>query len=168
MSRKNFAILGLGSNLGRKSANLCCALKLISGFCDIVEVSPVYKTESLLKDDQESYFNLCALVRSSLEPSELLNNLKNIEHKMGRVDSGHWYTRIIDIDIIDYNNTVFQSDKLNIPHPQMSVRSFVLYPLQDVAPEYVHPSSCLTISNMLNLIKDNLGIKRLGVALWQL
>lgn len=154
-------------NLGRKSANLCRALRHISDFCEITDVSAVYKTGSLLKDDQDSYFNLCALVSTNLNEPELLHNLKNIEKKMGRVNTGHWYTRVIDIDIIDFNRKFFKSDKLIIPHPQMHNRSFVLWPLRDICPDYVHPASCRTVDNMVKLVNDNLGIKKLGVAQWR-
>jgi len=168
MSRKNSAVLGLGSNLGKKSANLCIALKHISDFCEVTRVSPIYKTASLLKDDQDAYFNLCVSVRTYMEPSELLKCLKHIEKRMGRTFSGHWYARIIDIDIIDYNNSLYISDTLTIPHKQIENRSFVLYPLCDILPEYIHPESCLSIENMVRILNDDLGIKKLGVVEWQL
>ncbi|ADD68208.1 2-amino-4-hydroxy-6-hydroxymethyldihydropteridine pyrophosphokinase [Denitrovibrio acetiphilus DSM 12809] len=167
MSRKNCAILGLGSNLGRKSENLCHGIKLISDFCDIVSVSPVYKTQSLLKDDQDSYFNLCVAIRTNMEPEQLLHTLKEIERKLGRTNNGRWYTRVLDIDIIDFNRTVYKYPKLHIPHQQMHKRSFVLYPLMDICPEYVNPESCLSINSMVNIIKDDLGIKRLGAVVWR-
>jgi len=167
MSRKNSVILGLGSNLGSKSANLCTAIRYISDFCEVLKVSPLYKTESLLKDDQDAYFNLCVLAETNLEPLELLKCLKYIEKRMGRENTGHWYTRVIDIDIIDFNNKIFESDNLIIPHPQIDKRSFVLYPLNDVKPDYRHPSSCLSSENMVKILKDDLGIKRIGDVIWQ-
>ncbi len=72
MSRKNCVILGLGSNLGKKSSIICQALSYIDTFCDIESVSPIYKTESLLKDDQDAYFNLCALIHTDMQPNELI------------------------------------------------------------------------------------------------
>jgi len=167
MNRKNFAVLGLGSNLGRKSANLCSAVKKINSFNKIEKVSPIYKTQSLLKDDQDSYFNLCMSIYTSMEPHELLSALKQIEKSMGRESTGKWYTRILDIDIIDFNNTVYKSENLSIPHPHMAERSFVLYPLKDILPEYRHPISCLSIEHMVNNIKDDLGIKMIGEAVWR-
>jgi len=168
MSRKNSAVLGLGSNLGRKSENLCQAIKYLEKFCDIEKVSPIYKTASLLKDDQDAYFNLCVSVTTDMEPVELLKSLKNIEKRMGRVNSGHWYTRVIDIDIVDFNSKVYEFDMLKIPHPHMPNRSFVLYPLRDIYPDYINPVSCLSIDNMVQILKDDLGIIKLGVAIWQL
>lgn len=168
MSRENFAILGLGSNLGKKGANLCEALRHINKFCDIEKVSPIYKTASLLNDDQDAYFNLCVSVETDMEPQELLRSVKAVEKIMGRENTGKWYTRVMDIDIIDFNGIVYESDNLYIPHPQMDNRSFVLYPLKDIFPEYNHPESCCEISDMIESIKDDLGIRKLGVALWQL
>jgi len=161
-------ILGLGSNLGQKSKNLCNTLKLISGFCKVEKVSPIYKTESLLKDDQDSYFNLCALIKTNLSPLELLYNLKVIERKLGRTSTGRWYTRVMDIDIIDFNGAVYDYDKLQIPHSGIESRSFVLYPILDICPEYTHPVSCRSVSDMVKILKDDLGIKRVGKALWRL
>lgn len=168
MSRKNSVILGLGSNLGRKSENLCEAVKRISGFCDVYNVSPVYKTESLLKDDQDAYFNICLKGLTSLPQSELLHCIKYIEKSMGRTNTGRWYTRVMDIDIIDFNGTVYKDEKLIIPHPQMEQRSFVLYPLMDVCPNYKHPVSCRSVSDMVKILKDDLGIIKLGELSWRL
>lgn len=163
----NCAVLGLGSNLGRKSANLCEALMLISGFCGIERVSSVYKTASLLNDDQDSYFNICTLVSTHMPPSELLSCLKHAEKKMGRTNTGRWYSRVIDIDIIDFNNVSYISDNLTIPHPQMHHRIFVLQPMMEILPSYIHPVSCLSIENMVKMIKDDLGIKKTGELLWR-
>jgi 2-amino-4-hydroxy-6-hydroxymethyldihydropteridine diphosphokinase len=167
MHKKNFAVLGLGSNLGKKSKNLADAVKRLSGFCEIKAVSPVYKTESLLKDDQDSYFNICVFIFTEMDAESLLCAVKNIEKVMGRTYTGHWYTRTIDIDIIDYNRSCYKSENLVIPHPQADKRSFVLFPMQDVAPDYIHPINCRSINDMVNNIEDDLGIKKLGDLLWQ-
>ena len=168
MHKTNSVVLGLGTNLGSKAQNLAQALKIISGFCKVVSVSSVYKTRSLLKDSQDDYFNLCARIETDFSETQLLQAIKNIEKVMGRTNTGRWYTRIIDIDIIDFNNHVFQSDQLSIPHAEMENRSFVLFPLQEIYPDYKHPIHCRTIDDMVNLIKDNLGITKLGVCTWLL
>jgi len=108
------------------------------------------------------------LALTSLEPHDLLHNIKNIEKKMGRENTGIWYTRVIDIDIIDFNNEIFNSDRLIIPHPQIGLRSFVLYPLLDVKPDFIHPVSCLSGENMVKIIKDDLGIMKVGDLIWRL
>lgn len=168
MHKKNLAVLGLGTNLGTKSQNLSSALKLISGFCGITAVSSVYKTQSLLKDSQNDYFNICASIMTDFSPHDLLSALKNIEKVMGRTNTGRWYTRIIDIDIIDYDGIILSSENLVLPHQEMENRSFVLYPLKEIYPSYVHPFHCRSIDNMIDLIKDDLGISKLGVCTWRL
>jgi 2-amino-4-hydroxy-6-hydroxymethyldihydropteridine diphosphokinase len=167
MPKKNSAVLGLGSNLGQKSRNLARALQELSHFCDIVRVSSVYKTESLLRDEQDGYFNLCVLVRTDFSPENLLKAVKNLEKVMGRENNGRWYTRLIDIDIIDYNGIVCEFEGLSIPHKEMQNRSFVLYPLSEICPEYEHPVSCLNVNDMVKNIKDDLGISKLGVCIWR-
>jgi len=103
-----------------------------------------------------------------MQPIELLTTLKIIEQNMGREHTGRWYTRVIDIDIIDFNCEEYSSVSLLIPHPQIEQRSFVLYPLRDIMPGYKHPVSCQTVDNMVKILKDDLCIRKLGVAIWQL
>lgn len=167
MPKKNSAVLGLGSNLGQKSRNLALALQELSNFCDIVRVSSVYKTASLLRDEQDGYFNLCVLIRTDFSPEILLQAVKNLEKVMGRENNGRWYTRLIDIDIIDYNGIIGEFEGLSIPHKEMQNRSFVLYPLSEICPEYKHPVSCLNVNDMVKNIKDDLGISKLGVCIWR-
>lgn len=168
MHKKSLAVLGLGSNLGRKSGNLADAVREISRFCEVVRVSSVYKTASLLRDSQDGYFNLCMLVRTDFFPENLLTAVKNLEKVMGRENTGRWYTRLIDIDIIDFDRTVLTLPQLNLPHIEMQNRSFVLYPMAEIYPDYVHPVSCQNIHDMIKNIKDDLGITRLGVCVWRL
>lgn len=167
MPAKSLAVLGLGSNLGRRAENLASALRGLSGFCDIVKVSSVYGTKSLLSDGQGDYLNLCVMVRTDFVPLGLLAAVKNLETVLGRSPSGRWQSRLIDIDIIDYDNKTFQSDKLTIPHAEMANRSFVLYPLREIFPDYKHPLSCQNIDDMVKSIHDDLGIKKLGVCVWR-
>ncbi|MGE4317966.1 MAG: 2-amino-4-hydroxy-6-hydroxymethyldihydropteridine diphosphokinase [Deferribacterales bacterium] len=168
MRKKNLAVLGLGTNLGRKSLNLALTVKKLAGFLDIVRVSSVYKTSSLLKDSQNDYFNMCVLAETDFEPLSLLRAVKNLEKTMGREDLGRWYSRVIDIDIIDYGGLTLKTPELTLPHPEMENRSFVLLPLREIYPDYHHPVHCRSIENMVNNIKDDLGISKLGVCSWLL
>lgn len=167
MHKKNLAVLGLGSNLGQKARNIACAVNEISRFCEIVRVSSVYKTASLLRDGQDGYFNICVLIRTDFPPEMLLSAVKNLEKVQGRENTGRWYTRLIDIDIIDYDGIVAEFDGLSIPHKEMQNRSFVLYPLAEIYPDYIHPVSCLNVNDMVKNIKDDLGISKLGVCIWR-
>ncbi|MGE4266127.1 MAG: 2-amino-4-hydroxy-6-hydroxymethyldihydropteridine diphosphokinase [Deferribacterales bacterium] len=167
MPKKSLAVLGLGSNLGQKARNLARAVNEISRFCEVVRVSSVYKTASLLRDGQDGYFNLCVLILTDFPPENLLTAVKNLEKVLGRENSGRWYTRLIDIDIIDYDNIVAEFSGLSLPHKEMQNRSFVLYPLSEIYPNYRHPVSCLNVNDMVKNIKDDLGISKLGVCIWR-
>ncbi|MGB9731362.1 MULTISPECIES: 2-amino-4-hydroxy-6-hydroxymethyldihydropteridine diphosphokinase [Calditerrivibrio] len=160
-------LLGLGSNIPPKSKNLKNAIKLLSQQCLIVTVSNIYSSLSLLKDNQEDYFNIVVMVKTDLSPLFLLKLLKNVEISLGRIDTGRWNSRIIDIDILDYNNQLINMRELIIPHPEMHNRSFVLYPLRDIIPDYKHPLLKKDITTMINELDDDLNIKILGRLHWR-
>ncbi len=130
-------------------------------------VSSVYTTKSLLRDAQDRYFNICALCTTELDPLMLLDYVKSIEKRAGRTPSPRWHSRILDIDIIDYNRSVYSFDNLEIPHPEMDKRSFVLYPMLDILPDYTHPVSCRTLTEMVKLIDDKLEIQKAGELAWR-
>jgi len=85
---------------------------------------------------------------------------------MGRIDTGYWKERIIDIDIIDYDNVSYKDRNIEVPHPFMHMRSFVLLPLQEINSAYIHPLSGKTITELLKNIQDDLNIKKLGGLHW--
>lgn len=158
--------LGIGTNLGEKAKNLASAVKEICTFAKIQRISSVYKSESMLKDGQSSYFNIVIKITTSKQPNEIFHKIKQIEEKMGRTDTGYWKERIIDIDIIDYDNIVYKDNNIEIPHPLIHKRSFVLLPLQEINPVYIHPLSGKTITELLENIEDDLNIKKLGGLHW--
>jgi len=160
-------LLGLGSNIPPKSKNLRNAIKLLSKHCIIEAVSNIYSSLSLLKDNQEDYFNIVVMVKTDFSPLALLKFLKNIEISLGRIDTGRWNSRIIDIDILDYNNQTIDMKELAVPHPEMHKRSFVLYPLRDIMPDYKHPLFKKDIITMINELDDDLNITILGRLHWQ-
>lgn len=143
--------LGLGSNLGVRETALRNAADAI-GRIDRVSIvwgSPVYETEPYGKADQPAFLNAALQVETSLEPPRLFQELKRIEVEVGRKGGEHWGPREIDIDILIYDGLVFQKDDLQVPHPDIGNRRFVLVPLNDIAPDLVHPVSGLTVSEML-------------------
>jgi 2-amino-4-hydroxy-6-hydroxymethyldihydropteridine diphosphokinase len=130
--------LSLGANLGNRQANLDQALKLISERMRIGKVSSIYDTEPVGLVNQPRFLNLACEVFTRLTPEGLLTLLKGIEQKMGRYSrSGE--PRIIDIDIVLFGDKVINTPDLVIPHPKMHERSFVLIPLAEIAPDFVHP-----------------------------
>lgn len=158
-SNLNKIILALGSNIN-PTYELGRCLNLLKSKYKLSKISKVYITESLLKDDQEDYMNMVVEVYSDIDdPILFLKDIKNIEKEMGRIKKSHWGERTIDIDIIDFNGRILSYDELNIPHKEMINRSFVLYPLKDVAPDYIHPVYNKSIDILITELEDDLGIK---------
>jgi len=151
-------IFGLGSNLNNPVMQLQNALNNLSMYFALQKVSNTYKSQSLLKDNQEDYYNIAVLAKTDKTPQEILSITQKIEKDMGRIKLKKWGERVIDIDIIDYNREIFKSDNLEIPHNQMIYRSFVLKPLQDIMPDYIHPELKISVQDMINNLKDDYNI----------
>jgi 2-amino-4-hydroxy-6-hydroxymethyldihydropteridine diphosphokinase len=152
--------LSLGSNLGNRQANLDMALKLLSERMRMGKVSSIYDTEPLGNTNQPRFLNLACEVFTRLAPEGLLALAKGIERKMGRYSrSGE--PRIIDIDILFYDDKVMDTRDLVIPHPRIEERSFVLVPLAEIAPDLVHPVLKKTIKELNQAIKEVQGVLKL-------
>ncbi len=149
--------LSLGSNLGNRQENLDLALKLLSERMRMGKVSSIYDTEAVGPVSQPRFLNLACEVFTRLTPEGLLALAKGIEQKMGRYSrSGE--PRIIDIDIILYDDKVLNTKDLVIPHPRMHERSFVLVPLAEIAPDVEHPKLKKTIKELNKAIKEKQGV----------
>ncbi|MBW6419927.1 2-amino-4-hydroxy-6-hydroxymethyldihydropteridine diphosphokinase [Rhizobium sp. XQZ8] len=131
------AALGLGGNIGDPRSAMAEALRQLDlrYDCRVVAVSKLYSTPPWGKTDQADFFNCCALVETSLPPEELLDVCLSIERGMKRVRIERWGPRTIDIDILVYGALKQVTDKLEIPHPRMTERGFVMMPLSDIAPD---------------------------------
>lgn len=151
-------IFGLGSNLKNPVMQLQTAVDNLGRYFELQRVSSIYKSQSLLKDNQDDYYNIAVLAETDKFPQEILSIAQSIEKNMGRVKLKKWGERIIDIDIIDYNRDIIKYDNLQIPHSQMIHRSFVLKPLKDIMPEYIHPVLNLSVQDMINSLKDDYNI----------
>jgi 2-amino-4-hydroxy-6-hydroxymethyldihydropteridine diphosphokinase len=131
--------LSLGSNLGDRAANLKQAIASLRPQMDIKARSKVYETPPWGYTDQEKFLNQVVKVRTYVEPEPLLKHLKRLEIALGRTETFHYGPRLIDMDILYYDDLVLQTPILDIPHPHMHKRGFVLLPLMDIAPDLVHP-----------------------------
>lgn len=151
-------ILGLGSNVGDRLQNLQSAVDKLSKIGEIIKVSKVYETEPWGKTDQPAFLNACVKIECNLNPEDLLNKLKQIEKKIGRVERERWGPREIDIDILFYDDIVIESQRLTIPHPLLHERAFVLVPLNDIAPEFTHPKLNVVVSELLKKV-DRIGVR---------
>jgi len=142
--------LGLGSNIGDRDANLRDAIqRLAAADLKILRVSPVYETEPVDYADQRWFLNLVVEAQTSLFPMMLLSRIGRIERELGRVRTIPKGPRTIDIDILLYGKAVVRTARLEVPHPRMGDRRFVLAPLADLSPELRHPVTHQTIRRML-------------------
>jgi 2-amino-4-hydroxy-6-hydroxymethyldihydropteridine diphosphokinase len=142
--------LGLGSNIGDREQNLRDALaKLEAADLHVLRTSPIYETEPVDYTDQRWFLNLVAEAETSLFPKQLLSRTSRIEREFGRIRGVPKGPRTIDIDILLYGNSVVKSTELEIPHPRMADRRFVLAPLADLVPDLHHPVTHRTVRQML-------------------
>lgn len=135
MSR-SIATLGLGGNLGEPRRAMADALQMLDtrSDCTVRAVSRLYRTPPWGKTDQAWFFNACAEVETTLGPEALLDACLDIERQMKRVREERWGPRTIDIDVLTYDDLCQAETKLELPHPRMTARGFVLMPLADFAP----------------------------------
>jgi 2-amino-4-hydroxy-6-hydroxymethyldihydropteridine diphosphokinase len=143
--------LSLGSNIADRASNLQAALQqLAAPDLRILRISPAYETEPVEFTAQRWFVNLVAEAETELFPMQLLARIARVERALGRVRTIPKGPRTIDIDILFYGRSVVHSAKLEIPHPRMADRRFVLAPLADLAPDLRHPVTRKTIREMLD------------------
>lgn len=148
----HIAFLSIGSNLGNPRENCIKAIRdmNISGFCIVTAQSPFYKTEPVDFIDQGWFVNAALKIRTMLEPLDLLKKLKSLETNAGRPDKNiRFGPRVLDLDIIFYDQMIMTSSDLTLPHPRMHKRRFVLKPVCDIDPWMRHP---VLKESMLSLI----------------
>ncbi|HHB80010.1 MAG TPA: 2-amino-4-hydroxy-6-hydroxymethyldihydropteridine diphosphokinase [Saprospiraceae bacterium] len=161
MNKKHVVYLLSGSNIGDRASFLWFAIYRISQHIGtITRVSAIYETEPWGVKNQPPYFNQAIQIKTHLSPSELLIALKNIEKDAGRLPDTHMQPRVLDIDILLYDDLQLQSDHLKIPHPQLINRNFAIFPLAEIAPDLVHPSLQETISLLAQKTGDSLTVKK--------
>jgi len=151
------AFIGIGSNLGDRKANFLEAIDRIQKVpgTRIVKQSSLYESEPL--GDAKTWFvNAVVELETECSADELLKRLKQIETAMGRkrVRGKRWGSRIIDLDILFFNNEIINKRTLKIPHPELHNRRFVLAPLSELAPQFIHPKLSVSVSELLAGVKD--------------
>lgn len=158
--------LSLGSNEGDRMQNLRLALTSLDEFPDtrLEVVSPIYETAPWGEIDQAWFYNLAVEIGTALEPLELLNSAKLIETHLGRRPGPLWGPRVIDIDLILWEDRTVAEADLTIPHPHFTERAFVLTPMNDIAPLCVDPGTGLTIETLLERVEGRKGVRRISDA----
>ena len=158
----NTAYLLTGGNMGNRKDNLATACKHIGVQCGhIFNSSSLYETAAWGKTDQPAFLNQALEIQTELTAPQLLKKLLNIEKQTGRVRKEKYGPRIIDIDILLFNDEIHNFPLLKIPHPEMQNRRFVLVPLAEIAPEIIHPIFKKTIFELLAICPDKLEVSRL-------
>lgn len=157
----NTAILLIGGNLGDRTGNLEKAVQLINETAgEVVNTSSLYQTAPWGAVDQPDYLNQAVAIRTTMDALTLLHTLLEIERKIGRIRQEKWGSRVIDIDLIFFNDSILSLPELKIPHPQMQLRQFVLVPLNEIVPDYVHPVLHKTVQELADICPDTLPVTR--------
>jgi 2-amino-4-hydroxy-6-hydroxymethyldihydropteridine diphosphokinase len=153
--------LALGSNLGDRLQNLRSAVGEISSKLHLVECSGIYETPPWGYSEQPAFLNMALKAETDLDARPLLDWLKELEHTLGRVETFRFGPRVIDLDILFFDDITIKTEWLEIPHPRLQERAFVLAPLAEIAPDLQHPSLHLSVAQMLAGVDVN-GITRVA------
>jgi len=146
---EHIVYLALGSNLGNRAANLKEAIVSLPPQLDVKAKSKIYETPPWGHTDQENFYNKVLKAQTYVEPEPLLKHLKRLEVALGRKPSFQYGPRSIDMDILFYDDLVLNTAALTIPHPHVHERGFVLLPMMDIAPDYVHPVKQRSVRELL-------------------
>jgi 2-amino-4-hydroxy-6-hydroxymethyldihydropteridine diphosphokinase len=154
--------LSLGSNVGDRPQNLCAAIAALDGAgVKVRGTSKIYETEPVDYLEQDWFLNCVVEGETALTAAELLQGLRRIEKKMGSAKAFAKGPRIIDLDILYFDDTVIDSEGLQIPHPRMADRRFVLVPLAEIAPGLRHPVTQRTTAEMLQATSDRSEVREM-------
>ncbi len=162
MTKQYTAFLLIGGNLGNRTLNLTTSIQLIETNCgNIIQTSSIYQTAAWGITNQPNFLNQVLIVQTKLSPKQLMQKLLHIEEQMGRQRTVKFGPRIIDIDILLMDELIVNTSLVTIPHPAIAQRRFVLIPLAELIPNYVHPVDKKTISQLLLTCTDILDVQKI-------
>ena len=157
----NRVYLLTGSNLGNRGENLATARELINRQCGtIINTSSIYETAPWGKPNQPGFLNQALELETSMNAKQLIRRVLKVEKQMGRLRKEKFDPRTIDIDILLFNNDIYNFDFLIIPHPELHNRRFALIPLAELAAEKIHPVFKTTIAALLKTCSDKLAVQK--------
>lgn len=152
-----------GSNIGNRSENISKALTLVSEALGVIgDTSSFYETAAWGNTNQASFYNLVCTLNTITKPELVLEKILAIEESLGRVRNQKWEARIIDIDILYYDDLIVDTPQLKIPHPLLQERRFTLMPLDEIEPNFIHPSYHLSNSELLERCTDALEVEKVS------
>lgn len=161
MSQTHTVYLGLGSNLGDRQSNLIEAIQSLRANIHVDQVSSVYESRAAYNPDQPAFLNVAVKGTTELQPQEVMRFVRRVERRLGRVRRDQYLPRPIDIDLLAFDDRVIASDDLTLPHPQLAERRFVLAPLDEIAPDWVHPTLQRNARQLLDALGGPDGVTRL-------
>lgn len=161
-SERVIAYVSIGSNLGDRGGNLLYAVRgLIEASFVVTKLSPIYETEPIGIDTDMPFLNMVAEIRSeAVTPSQMMARLLRIEYLLGRTDKSMNKPRTIDLDLLFFGNVETDSPFLTIPHPRLHRRRFVLVPMNEIVPHFVHPTLRKDIRTLLHECEDDSSVAR--------
>jgi 2-amino-4-hydroxy-6-hydroxymethyldihydropteridine diphosphokinase len=154
--------IGLGSNLGDRAKYMHRALSELGNLhqTTVKKYSSVYETEPIGVKEQPKFLNMVAELDSMLRPDDLVRELQEIEHRVGRTAREHWGPREIDLDLLYYGGEMLNETALHVPHPEISNRRFVLVPLKEIAAEFQDPLRHLSVEELLQRCSDTSSVRK--------
>jgi 2-amino-4-hydroxy-6-hydroxymethyldihydropteridine diphosphokinase len=158
--------VGIGSNLGVPTENCEEAIRLLNTLpkIKIIDRSSLYESEPVGEISQNWFINATVAIKTSLDPKRLLAKFLEIENDLGRKRREKWGPRVIDLDMLVYENYVINSNALTLPHPEMTKRRFVLLPLSEFAGDYLHPIENKTINDLLKKLPENPKVRKISTS----
>ncbi len=156
------AYLITGSNIGDRKLHLQNAIEQIKLYCGkILRTSAIYETAAWGNENQDSFYNQVLEIETEMQPEALLSKILAIEKDLGRIRNKKYDPRIIDIDILFIDDLIINNENLKVPHPHIAKRKFVLTPLNELIPEFVHPVLQKKIAVLLRECSDALNVQKI-------